>query len=107
MRHTPPLPTICLAVCLYFITACSDLMPVNSETNNKRYFDLNAYFEQQIAQLYGTIVRKTVTLNGTTETKEQQPRDWQTELSGFIASDINSLIYSILYYFTVLIIIKH
>lgn len=56
-----------------------------------KYFDLKAYFNAESSRLsrLNKPVRKTVTHNGVTETKEVKIDDWSRELSLFSESDIN------------------
>ena len=56
-----------------------------------KYFDLKAYFKADSARLsrLNKPVRKTVTHNGVTETKEIKIDNWARELSSFSESDIN------------------
>ncbi|GAB2975915.1 hypothetical protein GCM10027049_08280 [Mucilaginibacter puniceus] len=56
-----------------------------------KYFDLKAFFKADAKRLsrLNKPVRKTVTHNGVTETKEVKIDDWSRELSLFSESDIN------------------
>lgn len=56
-----------------------------------KYFDLKAYFKADAARLNSSkkTVLKTITHNGTTESKEVNITDWERELSLFSESDIN------------------
>lgn len=55
------------------------------------FFDLKAYFQQEIARLKKDVrqVQKTVTTNGQSETQMLTNIDFEKELALFIASDIN------------------
>ena len=65
--------------------------PAIKEDATAKYFDLKAYFKADSARLsnLNKPVRKTVTHNGVTETKEVKIDDWSQELSLFSQSDIN------------------
>jgi hypothetical protein len=56
-----------------------------------KYFDIRGYFTKEIATLnkLNKHVLKTVTHNGSTESKEVLIKDWARELDLFIGSDIN------------------
>lgn len=77
-----------LFVGLLLITACTEFTP-NKKNDDKRYFDLIAYFDQQDKKLENSTVNKTITLNQKTETKQLNHVNWQQELSVFADSDIN------------------
>lgn len=59
----------------------------------KLYFDLKAYFANQIKQIEATKTSlvKTVFLNGKQETKQLNNLNWQDEFALFINSDINRI----------------
>lgn len=78
----------CWAIYLLLCVACTDILPQKT-TAERQYFDLIGFFEREIAQLKGTTVQKSVTLNDQTELQTSQLTDWTNELSIFTASDIN------------------
>ncbi|MEL7161766.1 MAG: hypothetical protein AAFN92_13480 [Bacteroidota bacterium] len=57
----------------------------------KPFFDLRAYMDQEIERLegYPLTVEKSITLNGTTETKELKDLDFKNDLRLFREADIN------------------
>jgi len=61
--------------------------------SEKLYFDLEGFFDQQIAELYkdSLIVLKTSEINGNTDQHEMQWTDWKKELAPFYSSDINKV----------------
>lgn len=60
-------------------------------TETKVYFDIPAFFDQQIAQLYrdSFIVVKTSFINNQTDRHEMPWTDWKRDFDIFYASDIN------------------
>lgn len=81
-----------LTVALIGIFSLQSCKPENIKDGaEKEYFDIEGYFKTNIAQLkkqHGAI-SKTVTHNGSSETKNVQISNWEAELGLFIASDIN------------------
>ena len=59
--------------------------------NTTPLFDLKGFLDHEIATHLKDIkmVKKTVTVNGKTETKEVEIKDWKEELKPFFNSDIN------------------
>jgi hypothetical protein len=55
------------------------------------YFDLKGYFEKEVNRLTkaSPVVRKTVGINGSYETKTLKIADWKRELSSISNADIN------------------
>jgi hypothetical protein len=72
---------------LLLISSCSG----PEQTADLRYIDLKGYFEAEAARMEqsGRKVDKTVSRNGSAESKTGIAPDWRTELSLFIESDIN------------------
>ncbi len=64
---------------------------IKNDGATAKYFDLKAYFKADAARLSGIkkSTLKTVTHNGTTESKEVNINNWERELSLFSESDIN------------------
>ena len=64
-------------------------------STQKKYFDLEGFFDQQVAQLYedSLIVIKTSAINGKTDQHEMAWTDWKKELALFYGSDINKASY--------------
>ena len=58
--------------------------------NKPRFFNLNAYFNDQIAQLEktNTSITKTIAHNGKTEAVTEKNVDWKNELKPFLEIDI-------------------
>lgn len=62
------------------------------EGSTNKYFDIKGYFANSVKQLSQgpvKIISKTVTHNGTSESKEVQIKNWASELALFSESDIN------------------
>lgn len=80
--------TICLLLC-FFLIACSNKK--KQSITNKKYFDLESYFEGEATRLQKQHpdLEKTVSHNGKAENKTIAIAEWQTELELFAASDIN------------------
>ena len=65
-------------------------------SNNKQaYFDIPAYFENEISilQKSNPLVSKTVRIDKDTETKDLKISDWNDELSSFLVVDLNKPAY--------------
>ena len=73
---------------ILFFTACS---PEKRQERVHTYFDLQTYFEQEIARLAkeNPELRKTALNNDHKETKSFSNVDWRKELGIFAESDIN------------------
>ena len=75
---------------MLFLSACK---PDNvKEGTTNQYFDIKGYFAnsvKQLAQRPDKIISKTVTHNGTSESRQVEIKNWATELSLFTESDIN------------------
>jgi hypothetical protein len=75
-----------------FVCFFSSCKPDNIQSGtNLKYFDLKGYFTADTARLrkLDPAITKTVTHNGVTETKKVHIKNWGSELSLFIQSDIN------------------
>lgn len=80
------------AIFMLFVIALPSCKPDNlKEGAVNEYFDIKGYFEKNIAQLkkQHLTVNKTVVHNGTSESKEVEINNWDTELALFTESDIN------------------
>lgn len=75
---------------LMWCFGCGD-STVTTQKNTHSYFNLKSYFEQEVLRLNcsNPKVSKTVTVNGSSESKELQIADWKKELSVFSDADIN------------------
>lgn len=64
--------------------------PEKNPVNDSRFFNLNGYFNEQVAELekLNTPITKTIMHNGKTETITEQNVDWNTELKPFLEIDI-------------------
>jgi len=83
---------IATIIVLFLIAALPSCKPDNlKEGAVKEYFDIEGYFEKKVAQLKKQhhTVTKTVVHNGTSESKNVEITNWDTELALFIESDIN------------------
>jgi hypothetical protein len=75
---------------LLVFSNCKNETPQYSK-NTTPLFDLKGFLDNEIATHLKDIkkVKKTVTVNGKTETKEVEIKDWKEELKPFFNSDIN------------------
>jgi hypothetical protein len=75
---------------LLIFSNCKNESPQYSK-NTTPLFDLKGFLDNEIATHLKDIkkVKKTVTVNGKTETKEVEIKDWKEELKPFFNSDIN------------------
>lgn len=75
---------------LLIFSNCKNEAPQYSK-NTTPLFDLKGFLDNEIATHLKDVkkVRKTVTVNGKTETKEVEIKDWKEELKPFFNSDIN------------------
>jgi hypothetical protein len=75
---------------LLVFSNCKNEPPQYSK-NTTPLFDLKGFLDNEIATHLKDIkkVKKTVTVNGKTETKEVEIKDWKEELKPFFNSDIN------------------
>ncbi|NJN34785.1 MAG: hypothetical protein HC817_11570 [Saprospiraceae bacterium] len=71
--------------------ACSEKTPPQYLGEKKAFFDLKSFLEKEIQTglAAGKSVKKTVTVNGLSETKNMVITDWATELRLFLNADIN------------------
>lgn len=74
-----------------FLVGCSSSGSTNTEGPKGPYFDLSGYMQQEIEQLQatGTVLEKTITLNGTAESQTLSDINYEQELSLFRNADIN------------------
>lgn len=81
------------AVAALFIS-CSDTPPTSGATKEKQ-FDIPHFFKQEIARLEKTnpLVKKTVTKDSLSETKELNISNWSNELANFATVDLNKPVY--------------
>jgi hypothetical protein len=75
---------------LLIFSNCKNETPQYSKSTTP-LFDLKGFLDNEIAMHLKDIkkVKKTVTVNGKTETKEVAIKDWKEELKPFFNSDIN------------------
>jgi hypothetical protein len=68
-----------------------DGMQAQNSKNTTPLFDLKGFLDNEIATHLKDVkkVKKTVTVNGKTESKEVEIKDWKEELKPFFNSDIN------------------
>lgn len=82
-----------LVICLLAVVSfqCQSNASVSVEQTEKTFFDLRAFFEEEIARLEeeNPKVKKEIEINGKKEQKTQEEVDFQKELAIFIRSDIN------------------
>ena len=73
------------------LLAMASCKPEASSAGQIRYFDLKGYFESEAARLdkANPTIAKTSIHNSDSETEHVHISDWESELSLFIASDIN------------------
>ncbi len=76
---------------LFGINACAEQTPPQYLGEKKAFFDLKNFLEKEIKTGLetGKSVKKTVTVNGQSETKNMAITDWATELRPFLNADIN------------------
>ena len=79
-----------IAFLLLVFSNCKNEAPQYSK-NSSPLFDLKGFLDNEIATHLKDVkkVKKTVTVNGKTETKEVEIKDWKEELKPFFNSDIN------------------
>lgn len=70
---------------------CQSSAEVRAGLEEKTFFDLRAFFEEEIARLQAENpkIKKEIEINGKTEQKTQEEVDFKKELAIFIRSDIN------------------
>ena len=75
--------------------SCNAELGKNTATG-KKYFDIPAYFQQEISRLAAEkpIITKTVTKDSLSETKKIDIKDWETELASFRSIDLNKPAYA-------------
>jgi hypothetical protein len=77
---------------LFIISACQqDKVLINNAADH--FFDLPAYFQaeaERLSKIEGLKVRKTVLLDGKSDSKELQIEDWNKELALFAKIQIHS-----------------
>lgn len=78
------------ALFLILLASCGRAEKQNAPSSAP-YFDVQAYFNQEVKKLStkNPVVHKTVVINGSTENKALKIADWNKELSSFIDADIN------------------
>lgn len=76
---------------LFFLLSVISCKQSKENAPEPVYADIKAYFKSEADRLSKkkSLVRKTIRQNGTVESKNKVPIDWQNELSLFIESDIN------------------
>lgn len=80
-----------LIAILISLFACGDKTNAPVKALEKPYFDLKGFFEGETKRLTegGMKIKKTVTVNGQTETKIIEKPNFEEEFKMFVASDIN------------------
>lgn len=79
-----------LGMMLLILSSCANQESVVVEkSNEKPFFDIKGFFEEEIAKSKLSKIKKTVRINGATETKILTDFDLNKELSMFLNSDIN------------------
>ena len=75
---------------LLLLTGCY-AEEIQREVQDEPFFDLSGYIDRQVDSLRsaGTPVTKTITLNGTTETRELSELNFANDLKVFREADIN------------------
>jgi len=65
--------------------------PDEQQKNTAAYFDLKGYFQKETARLTAAdpLVKKTVSINDSSETRSSKITDWKRELSAISDADIN------------------
>lgn len=78
--------------CGFFILTACELPTLDSKNqSNRAFFDLKAFFDQEIAALEqdSFVLKKTVTHQGSSNLKTITPKSWEDELRIFKNCDIN------------------
>ncbi|WP_412465711.1 hypothetical protein [Pedobacter sp. KLB.chiD] len=72
------------------LLSCNQRKEAEANTNLV-YFNIKGYFEKEISRLQklNPTVNKTVSVNGTIESKSAKIADWTKELAIFVNADIN------------------
>jgi hypothetical protein len=80
-----------LIALLASLFACGDKSNTPIKTLEKPYFDVKGFFEGETKRLTegGMKIKKTVTVNGHSETKIIEKPNFEEEFKMFVASDIN------------------
>ena len=75
---------------LLLLTGCY-AEEIQRELQDEPFFDLSGYIDHEVDSLSkaGTVVTKTITLNGTTETREISDLNFANDLKVFREADIN------------------
>src|SRR5437868_4105224 len=73
------------------LLAIGSCKQVGGTVDNKKFFDLKAYFTSEVARLTKSdpLVAKTAVQNKESETLRQHIKNWDSELSLFVDADIN------------------
>ena len=80
-----------LMATLISLFACGERANAPVKALEKPYFDVKGFFESEMKRLTegGMKIKKTVTVNGQTETKIIEKPNFEEEFKMFVASDIN------------------
>ncbi len=80
-----------LIAILTSLFACGDKASTPAKTLEKPYYDVKGFFEGETKRLTegGMKIKKTVTVNGKSETKMIEKPNFEEEFKMFVASDIN------------------
>ena len=79
-------------ILIFIVSLASCIQEKDSKINNRNlYFDLQGYFEKEVARLQklNPTLGKTVSVNGVNESKKVKVADWKKELAIFANADIN------------------
>jgi uncharacterized protein YcfL len=83
-----------IALCLFSLIfiGCSSNPPEKKVTSEK-YFDLQGFMEKEQSKLskLDLTIDKTVSVNGSSESKHLKIKDWKKELAAFTDADINKI----------------
>jgi V8-like Glu-specific endopeptidase len=76
---------------LFFILAGCKSNQQEKVVSNEKYFDLQGFMEKEQGRLarLNLIIQKTVSVNGSSETRSMKITDWKKELAAFTDADIN------------------
>ncbi len=71
------------------LVSCSNSNQVKIDNSDIEFFDFKAFFEKEIKDFSFSKIKKTVTLNDQTETKELTEFDMEKELNLFVKANIS------------------
>ena len=91
MMTTFKIKNLILITTLISLFACGDRVNTSVKALEKPYYDVKGFFDGETKRLTegGMKIKKTVTVNGKSETKIIEKPNFEEEFKMFVASDIN------------------